>query len=170
MMTTTTTKRPAIDDPSIPEKVAIKLSDDVLAWTAKRGYRESMEDILRTLTKTLRENDLDAYQLARALEKNEGWEPDMELLQELDMADTYWDAVYRDLVEVWVRNNNVTLAYRIGAKVRVSRAREGEHDGIVIRRDEKLAEYTVMIPALGHAKPGQIGTTGWVLTKEKVEK
>ena len=109
--------------------------------------------------------DDDGYALAKMLEDEHGLDPDASLVDALEAVTGIKHLATRATVERWVRDNDVTCPFEVGAMVRT---RGVEGPGEVYEIDAKHAQCSVRFECLGHVAKG-IRTHGRILKYEDLE-
>ena len=100
----------------------------------------------------------DAYLLARYLDDHFSWICNAESVEACEMARGAIAIHLGRAVATWVTAYGIQPRYKVGNSVRITTRgpdrHEHEYDGEVVGVDGAHAEYTVMIPALGHVRSG----------------
>lgn len=132
------------------------------------------EDAISNLMDALRSEApfFDAYKIARHLEQHHGWDCGMEVVE---ACETAWATAHEHMrgeLATWVSDNGIKPQKGLGTAVQVTtRGPDGvlrQYDGEIVSLDPVHANYTVMIPALGHVREGA-GARGLVLAFEQVD-
>lgn len=145
MTETRTRPRPLMFDSELLTTVADRLVAPVMEITGRdpseeNDVRAALREVLQDVTDF---DDLDGYQLARALE-GFSWRPDTRLVQDLDVATPLLHHAYNDAVKRWVDEEKLEPKFAAGDRVSV--AMDGAVRPAVVRevlRD--TAQYCVLL-------------------------
>jgi hypothetical protein len=153
-------QRPGRYEDEISKRAAELLLPAVQRWLGS----EADERTLPELIKATRIYD-EGYEIARALELR-GYSPDAELVEILDGMFLFRLQAHEEAVKNWVKAHDLRLDLAPGAAVSIV-VNGKPHIGEIRSRNEATAEYTVMVPTLGHVRDGT-GTNGLIVGFEKV--
>lgn len=173
------TLRPNRDDPRVAAGVVKLLAPKMKDWVEVDGATTSDQAICEDLAVALTDaNDWDGYSLASFLESQASWSPDAALVEILNLADDYRYQVEREIVSQWIQETGLKSQHTIGDVVKVRYLSRGmgpagrkpvEYMGAIWQVYRDTGKYVVNVPELGHAKPGEMGLQGLVLTWEEVD-
>lgn len=153
-------QRPGRSDDAISKRAAELLLPAVQEWLGE----EADDRTLPELIKATRIYD-EGYEIARALEMR-GYSPDAELVEILDDMSYCRYQAHEEAVKDWVKAHDLSLDLSVGTAVSI--VVNGKfHTGEIRDRKEATAQYTVMVPALGHVRDG-LGTHGLIVGFEQV--
>lgn len=166
---TMTTARPTHRDPAILAAVALKVLEAMPAGTITERNREgAIADITRALRSEA--PAFDEYRLTKQLEEC-GWDCDRGIMDAFEVASGEAFQCVREATKQWVTANSIKPRLAVGAQVKLMvRARsfaKEEFEGEIVAVDADQANYTVMIPALGHVREGS-GTHGIIIQFEEL--
>lgn len=148
MLEVETNARPVYND-EMKMELARRIGEQVFEWC---GGETPLEDCIASTEHILECYCIgdNGYELARRFE-DEGYCPDLELVEILDNAGAWRSAILRDATRKWVTENKIEPKFQIGDAVTVKCVNEvlvGEIAGF--RKD--TAEYLVYIPPKGWTK------------------
>lgn len=106
------------------------------------------------------------YEICRELEQRYHWQPDANMVETFDDAFSAVHQAHKKVVTEWVASAGIKPQRAIGDEVNVT-YRGTEYVGEIVQVEEATAQYTVMIPALGHVREGP-GTTGAIFKFEDI--
>lgn len=149
-------KRPKLNDDAVIALVSNELSTDVADWV---GSQENLKEIRHDLTRALKFSSLDGYDLAKRLDY---YDPDTELVNILDDADSMMYSAYNITCRKWVSDNGL-FGPEIGASI--SFAFDGKQiEGEVVNNYD-YGQSSVFCESLGHVREG-FGTHSVVVNWE----
>lgn len=155
------TKPPTAENPGRPRRYAREfvraaaeaLAPDVAEWADDSDHQKIALDLFEAMTSII---GFDGFDIAKRLADN-GWEPDAELVEILEQAESEIDSAYRKGVSQWIKLYNITPLFKIGDVVAFNgrdasrSAADGEIvTGTICKVDAEQGSYTVNIPAFGH--------------------
>lgn len=150
-------------------------SDEILTCAAQQlltelGDKEIPPEDSRAVEQLVKAmkycSSLDGYEICRELERSHYWSPDSQMVDVFDGAFSAVHQVHRAKVADWVASNGIRAQKAIGDQVEVL-YRGQTHLGEIVKISAETAEYTVMIPALGHVREG-LGTHGTIFKFEDI--
>jgi len=147
-------KRPKLNDDAVIALVSNELSTDVADWV---GSQENLKEIRHDLTRALKFSSLDGYDLAKRLDY---YDPDTELVNILDDADSMMYSAYNIICRKWVSDNGL-VGPEIGTIVDcILKNIKGE-----VVNNYDYGQSSVFCESLGHVREG-LGTHGVVVNWE----
>jgi hypothetical protein len=161
--------RPASDSVDITS-VYFEMAELINDWQSEVMNQDEFEEFVGDLKNKFSPFDLfhkDGYQIARILEKDMWYEPDVHLVDDMDSIPHKCRECVRREVEKWVIDCEITPKYEVGNEVRVT-VRNVEYIGEIAAVNSKDATYTIFIQELGHVREG-VGTHGTIKKFEEIE-
>lgn len=137
--------RPKESDPAVLKAAAERYLPAVIAWVGNEWRDEMRDDTLESIIAAI-EDMPDGYERARALD-NEGWEPDAELVEILDMD--HIAPAHAEAVKAWVDANQIKPRFAVGDRIAIP---PGEI-GTISYVDTDQARYTVKTEAFLKKNP-----------------
>jgi hypothetical protein len=132
--------RPSIADACVKRRAAEMALPEIKRWLRSGGpVQQTDEEIISSLMKFVCTHD--GYEAVKAMDED-GWAGTNSELVEIMDQDWIIDA-QRELTRQWARCLGITLKFQLGQRV-MWRGMEG----VVVNRDEELAEYGVRTPEL----------------------
>ena len=163
------------------DAVVEKLFPRVVEWLGN-DYREAEADKIRAELRDAIDStfgQLDGYQIAKNLEDRANWDGiNSDLVETLEMADVFFYDAHRAAIKAWVERFDIKPTFAVGQSFKLPATWFGHGDkfekfGDVVATISEInaeqATYTLNCPALGHAKPGQLGIQGTFIVFERLE-
>lgn len=152
--------RPAQSDPRAIAGAAKKLAKLLVEWDPNTTQEEAEQDLTAALTA----GRSDGYEIAKYLEDRRCYEPDSELVSDLDVASHYLSEAHKTLVKEWVHLNGIRPKFKVGDEV------ETKQFGrcVIGAINEETAQYVVQNEEYRKAHPNQPGTSGYYVSFERV--
>lgn len=157
-MKTLISKRPSERTPEIMEAAVDMLMPTVWDWVIESSSAGSCssderEMVRLKLIKAVKNStrDFDGYDLAKTIEQQFMWDVDASLVEILDSYSHLLYKAHRNAVKAWVIENNIIPQRDVGDDIMVIVFQVGYH-GRIVHVDTETAQYSVNIPALGHAE------------------
>ena len=138
-------KRPKLNDDAVIALVSNELAINVADWI---GSTDDIDQIESDLKKALKYSSLDGYDLAKRLDY---YDPDTELVNILDEADSMMYSAYNIICRKWVSDNGL-VGPEIGASVSFTfygKRIEGE-----VVNNYDYGQSSVFCESLGHVREG----------------
>lgn len=161
-----TPKRPTRQTiPNIFRDVAEALVSELSEWDGTRP--SDIEMSIGHVEMSLRQtgHHTNGYKLAKVLERL-SWEPDLELVEALDCAFSYFYDFERVAVLAWVKDQDIQPALSVGSIVKTAHG-----TGPIVSIDSDMALYTVQTDEFLEKSPSQAGKeAGYLIAFENVEK
>lgn len=161
--------RPTSDSADITS-VYIEMAELINDWDNQDMDQEEFEEFVEDLKDNFSSYDLfnkDGYKIARKLEKDMYFEPDVSLVDDMDMISNKCRECLGREIQQWVVDCQITPKYEVGDEVKVT-VRGVEYIGEISQIYEKTAEYSIFIEELGHVRQG-VGTHGTIKKFEEIE-
>jgi hypothetical protein len=161
--------RPTSDSVDITS-VYVEMAELINDWQSEVMDHEEFEEFVGDLKNNFSPFDLfhkDGYQIARRLEKDMYYEPDVHLVDDMDMLPNRCRQCLCEEVEKWVIDCEITSKYQVGDEVKAT-VRNVEYIGEIAAVNSKDATYTIFIQELGHVREG-VGTHGTIKKFEEIE-
>lgn len=137
--------RPKRYDINIVTDAAKRLAPEVVEWA---NGKCTLDEAVKAIVKAAQWTD-DAYHMARSLE-NQGWDPDVELVEILEGLDIHRS--FEAAVKEWVKENSIALHLSVGTIVHTVWG-----TGPIVDLRPETACYCVKCDD-GTREPGYIGT------------
>jgi hypothetical protein len=161
--------RPTSDSVDITS-VYVEMAELINDWDNEDMNQEELEEFVGDLKNNFSYFDLfheDGYKIARSLEKNMHFDPNVDLVDDMDMISHRCRECLREEVEKWVIDCEITSKYQVGDEVKAT-VRNVEYIGEIAAVNSKDATYTIFIQELGHVREG-VGTHGTIKKFEEIE-
>ena len=176
-------QRPTEKDEAVLAGAVALLLPRVTEWCVSSGDARANEpaeqqDIAEQLTEAISVGDGDGYSLAKYLDDSYSWAADADLVEILDAAPHRLHEVLCRLTYAWIQETGLEPEHNLGDLVKIQHLSRGmgvagrkatEYSGTIQKVYRDTGKYTVNVPDLGHAKPGENGTQGLLLTWEEVD-
>jgi hypothetical protein len=163
MNTTDPSKRPSQRSPEILEAAAVELLKTLADKDTPHTDPSAVDQVAKALNGS---SSWDGYDICRELESRFYWQPDAQMVDTFDGAFSVILQAHRAKVASWVSEKDIRPQKAVGDVVDVTYRGESYQGEITAVRTE-TAEYTVMIPALGHVREG-LGTHGMTFKFEEI--
>lgn len=159
-------KRPAYHCHDVRALAIEQILPKIQEWARSGNGDSDAVAITTDLTRAM-STDGDSYRIARNLERY-GWECDFKLVEILEELDLF--SAQETLVKAWVAAEQITLDLPIGTPVSIT-ANGKPYSGVIVKRYESFAQYTVQVAELGHVgfEDGVLGIHGFVMDCENVQ-
>lgn len=135
------------------------LNDKELPPTDENAI-EQLSDAMRSC------GSMDGYDICRELDRSFSWQPNASMVEAFDNAFFEIERVHKVKVKEWVALNGIVPQKAIGDSVDVTYG-GNPYSGEITNIDIEVANYTVLIPALGHVREG-LGTHGSIFKFEDI--
>ena len=138
--------RPTSDSVDITS-VYVEMAELINDWQSEVMDHEEFEEFVGDLKNNFSPFDLfhkDGYQIARRLEKDMYYEPDVHLVDDMDMLPNRCRQCLCEEVEKWVIDCEITSKYQVGDEVKAT-VRNVEYIGEIAAVNSKDATYTIFI-------------------------
>jgi hypothetical protein len=163
-------KRPDVNDRVVVRRAADAVLGDVLRWCGAKTGCAVAREIARELWAAVEESapGYDAYEIARNLESECGWNPNVKLVEALvGAAQAAMKTFYR-YEEVWVRRYKIRPKHHVGVVVAATLKENVVVQGEIISIEQKRGYYCINSPQLGHVAEGEAGVHGILVPYERV--
>jgi hypothetical protein len=114
--------RPSANAEAIRAKALEKLAQQVIPWLGSDYRADEHDQLIKDLDEATLFGDC-GYRAARSLE-DDGWEPNLELVEILDGFSHHLYAAHRDAVRAWVKEYDIKPIKAIGDVVKAKHGRE----------------------------------------------
>lgn len=144
-------KRPQVLNPDVVENIVSRLLPNVKIWLEEQGEvisDKDERDVFDIITELLHQQkgQWDGYELARAFETNQDWQPNALLVEILDDAKRISVHCLREAVIRWAGDEGKTLSYKIGEVIKFKfSSNEPAMEGQIISLHPETLEYSVLV-------------------------
>lgn len=167
------TPRPIRFDKHIRYLAMRNLAREVIKWKESdyifdENVDEDESRIHDTAEELAEYFDNDSFEMACKLKDN-GWDPDKQLVDILDQASHELCEMVGTVTKDWVRAYDIKPMFKVGDKVKFKYRKNGiSTEGEIIKINLEEVKYSIFCKSLGHVKVGT-GTTASIINFEDVE-